>query len=95
MLGEDPFKDYMILVKAKQPKNPSTKGGRVNQTTQETESQEHQNEKNRAICELITTLVAGGHRCKDEEEAEQGTILSHIFWRDSEKKPNKKKAVVP
>ena len=88
MLGRTAFRDYMRLVKAKQPKIPAQQSGSVNPLTGLTLREEHLAEQNRGIWKTITTLLAADHICPDKDMAELGRILSHIFWRDSPKEWN-------
>jgi len=78
----------MRLLKDHQPKIPLPRSGSVNQLTGLTLREEHLTKQNRGICKTITTLLAADHICQDEGMAELGRILSHIFWKDSEKEFN-------
>ena len=72
MMARTTFKEYLQKVKKRKPVKPP--------------GQRDGDSKDQVTFGLILSLPADGHSCKDVKTAQLARILSHIFWKNEEKK---------
>jgi len=72
MLSRDAFSKYMAIVNKKQ--------------AQQQDEAQLEDDKQQVTFDLILSTPAADHKCKNPKAAELGRILSHIFWRNEQKK---------